>query len=100
MINVVDAFPNFEFAQSLMDHVGEEGSFLIWSLHENTILNIIREQMRRYSYPNVRLEGWLDRVTKRDGHPSAFFVDMCDLAKAGYFQPRMKGKLSLKYVLP
>jgi hypothetical protein len=27
-------------------------------------------------------------------------VDMCELAKGGYFHPKMKGKLSLKYVLP
>jgi hypothetical protein len=25
---------------------------------------------------------------------------MCELAKAGYFHPKMKGRLSLKYVLP
>jgi hypothetical protein len=99
-INVVDAFPNFEFAQSLMDHVGDKGSFLMWSLHENTILNIIREQMCRYGYSNVRLETWLDLVTKRNDNPSPLIVDMCALAKEGYFHPKMKGKLSLKYVLP
>src|SRR6266446_6925671 len=27
-------------------------------------------------------------------------VDMCELAKIGYFHPKMKGRLSLKYVLP
>jgi len=27
-------------------------------------------------------------------------VDMCELAKAGYFHPKIKGILSLKYVLP
>jgi Domain of unknown function(DUF2779) len=75
-INVVDAFPNFAFAEALM------------------------EQMRRYRYPNVRLERWLDLITKRDDNPSPFIIDMCALAKDGYFHPKMKGKLSLKYVLP
>jgi hypothetical protein len=55
-INVVDAFPNFAFAEALVEQLGERGSFLMWSLHENTILNGIREQMRRYRYSNVRLE--------------------------------------------
>jgi hypothetical protein len=41
-INVVDAFPNFEFAESLMEQVGELGSFLTWSHHENSVLNRIR----------------------------------------------------------
>jgi hypothetical protein len=99
-INVADAFPNFAFAESLMEQLEESGSFVMWSLHENTILNVIREQMCRYRYSNVRLERWLDLVTKRPDNSSPFVVDMCALAKEGYFHPKMKGKLSLKYVLP
>jgi hypothetical protein len=30
-INVVDAFPNFAFAEALMEQLGERGSFLMWS---------------------------------------------------------------------
>jgi uncharacterized protein DUF2779 len=99
-INVADAFPNFAFAESLMEQLGESGSFVMWSLHENTILNVIREQMCHYRYSNVRLERWLDLVTKRPDNSSPFVVDLCALAKEGYFHPKMKGKLSLKYVLP
>jgi hypothetical protein len=99
-INVVDVFPNFKFAESLMDRLGEQGSFLMWSHHENSVLNDIRRQMHDYAYPNPRLEHWLDAVPRHDGNGSAFMVDMCELAKTGYFHPKMKGKLSLKYVLP
>ncbi len=99
-INVVDAFPNFEFARALMAHLGESGTFLIWSLHENTVLNTISRHMHRYRYSDPQLEKWLDTVTSREGHPSPFMVDMCKLAREGYFHPKMKGKLSLKYVLP
>jgi Domain of unknown function(DUF2779) len=99
-INVVDAFPNFEFAESLMRYLGEEGSFLTWSHHENSVLNDIRHQMQRYIYSNPQLERWLDIVPKHDDNGSTSMVDMCELAKVGYFHPEMKGKLSLKYVLP
>lgn len=99
-INVVDAFPNFEFAESLMNQLGEHGSFLMWSHHENSVLNDIRRQMHDYGYANSRLEHWLDIVPNHDGNGSTFMVDMCELAKTGYFHPKMKGKLSLKYVLP
>jgi hypothetical protein len=99
-INVVDAFPNFEFAESLMDQLGEHGSFLMWSHHENSVLNDIRRQMHEYAYLNTRLEHWLDIVPRHDSNGSASMVDMCELAKGGYFHPKMKGKLSLKYVLP
>jgi hypothetical protein len=99
-INVVDAFPNFGFAESLMERLGEKGSFLMWSHHENSVLNDIRRQIQRYGYSNPRLERWLDVVPKHDGNASSFMVDMCDLTRAGYFHPKMKGRLSLKYVLP
>jgi hypothetical protein len=99
-INLVDAFPNFTFAESLMKHLGERGSFLMWSNHENTVLNGIRRQMQRYGYSIPEVERWLDLVPKHDGNESTFMVDMCEMAKQGYFHPQMKGKLSLKYVLP
>jgi hypothetical protein len=99
-INIVDVFPNFAFAESLMNQLAEKGTFLTWSHHENTVLNEIRAQMRKYSYSDPELERWLDTVPKHDGNDSKFIADMCKLAKAGYFHPKMKGKLSLKYVLP
>jgi hypothetical protein len=99
-INVVDAFPNFEFAESLMQQLGERGSFLTWSHHENSVLNRIRRQMQRYGYSDKQLEQWLDRAANHDGYKSPFMIDMCELARIGYFHPKMKGRLSLKYVLP
>lgn len=99
-INVNNAFPNFAFVEALMEYIGEHGSFLMWSHYENSVLNDIRRQMQRYAYSKPRLERWLNVVPKHDGNASAFMVDMCELAKAGYFHPKMKGRLSLKYVLP
>jgi hypothetical protein len=99
-INVIDAFPNFQFAESLMGNLGTQGTFLIWSMHENTVLNEIRRQMDKYEYKNPALWDWLHTVVKFDGHASVHMVDMCDVAKRCYFHPKMKGRLSLKFVLP
>lgn len=99
-INVVDAYPNFQFAEALMETVGTEGSFLIWTMHENTVLNDIRQQLDKYGYNSTGLRTWLETVVKFDGHPSAHIVDMFDIAKQSYFHPKMKGRLSLKFVLP
>ena len=99
-INVVDAFPNFDFAAALMERIGTQGSFLIWSNHENAVLNDIRRQIGDYAYHNLTLEKWLDTVVRFEGHPSNVMVDMCEIAKACYFHPKMKGRLSLKFVLP
>jgi hypothetical protein len=99
-INVIDAFPNFQFAQSLMENLGTQGTFLIWSMHENTVLNEIRRQIDKYKYNNSALSDWLHTIVKFDGHPSAHMMDMYELAKRCYFHPKMKGRLSLKFVLP
>jgi hypothetical protein len=99
-INVTDAFPNFAFAEALMTRLGTAGTFFIWSNHENAVLNDIWVQMHRYFYTNDRLEGWFSTVLKYKEHLSPFIVDMCEIAKACYFHPKMKGRLSLKYVLP
>ena len=79
-----------------MEQLGQHGSFLTWSHHENTVLNSIRCQMQHYGYSNERLKQWLDRVPNREGYRSPFMIDMCELAKIGYFHPKMKGRLSLK----
>jgi hypothetical protein len=99
-INVTEAFPNFQFAEALMEQLGTAGTFLIWSNHENAVLNDIRRQMHAYGYRNPSLEKWLNTVVRFDGHDSMHMVDMCEMAKACYFHPKMKGRLSLKFVLP
>jgi hypothetical protein len=99
-INVVDAFPNFQFAEALMEQLGTAGTFLIWSNHENAVLNDIRRQMHAYEYRNPRLEEWLNTVVRYEGHDSIYMVDMCEMTRACYFHPKMKGRLSLKFVLP
>jgi hypothetical protein len=95
-INVEDAYPNFEFARSLKNVLGENGTILIWSMFERTALRDIQEQLVKYREDDKELADWLDRIAADTGP----LVDMCKLAKEYYFHPKMKGKLSLKYVLP
>ena len=64
-----------------MERIGTQGSFLIWSNHENAVFYNIRRQMGDYGYHNSALEKWLDRVVRFEGHPSDFMVDMCEIAK-------------------
>jgi hypothetical protein len=89
-INVIDAFPNFAFAKSLMEHLGEHGSFLMWSHHENSVLNDIRRQIQRYGYSNPRLERWLDLVPEHDGNASSFMVDMARETLIGRHRPNAR----------
>lgn len=92
-------FPNFLFAQSLMDKIGDTGTPLMWSSYENTTLRDILAQIDIHGYENSELKTWLTEITKdeeRDGR----FVDLNELTLRHYFHPMMKGKTSIKKVLP
>jgi hypothetical protein len=99
-INLRDAYPNFEFVETLKRQLGNTGTILIWSKHERTALKEIAEQMVRYGYRNQALESWIDEVTRSENEPSPRLLDLCELTEKHYFHPKMKGRLSLKYVLP
>lgn len=94
-------FPNFEFANSLMKQIGHTGTPLMWATHENTVLRTILNQFANYNYSNPELEEWLqnmtsDSKTKREGR----LIDMNRMALNYYFHPYMKGRTSIKKVLP
>jgi len=93
--------PNFRFAEALMNQIGDSGSPLMWSSFENTILRNILEQMDLFGYKNKILSKWLTSITTdKDLGREGRFVDMNDLTLKYYFHPDMKGKTSIKKVLP
>ena len=97
-INVEDTFPNFAFARSLYEHIGYEGSVLIWSPHENTVLRKIREQMDERGVSDQELEEWLDWIVSSEGSEGQM-ADMLVWCRDYYFHPMMGGRTGLKYVL-
>ena len=97
-INTDDAFPNFQFAESLMTRLGDEGTIFMWAPHENTILNAVLTQMGERNYKNPALKKWLKSVIRTGtGHPERL-VDMNQLTVKHYFHPLMKGRTSIKVV--
>ncbi|HUJ10856.1 MAG TPA: DUF2779 domain-containing protein [Verrucomicrobiae bacterium] len=96
-LNDVDAFPNFSFARSLKEQIGNEGTVYIWSPYELVVLREIRRQMDDYRERDPALAAWLDRLTAKG---NSRVMDLCELTKRYYFHPLMKGSLSIKYVLP
>lgn len=92
-------FPNFAFARALMKQIGHTGTPLMWATHENTVLRTILHQMDEFGVVDEPLRQWLISMTKdkdRDGR----FVDMNKLTLDHYFHPAMKGRTSIKKVLP
>ncbi len=99
-INTQDSFPNFKFAESLMDCIGKEGTVLIWSPHENTILKDILWQMDKYNYENRELRNWFAKIVNTKDVNNGRLLDMHLLARDFYYHPYMKGKTSIKVPLP
>lgn len=91
-INLDDSFPNFAFAESLMNQLGRDGTVFMWATHENTILKDILRQMES-RYKNQALKDWLEWMT------ASRMVDMNALTLNHYFHPLMKGRTSIKKVL-
>ena len=100
-INLKESFPNFKFAKNLMDCIGTDGTVFMWARHENTALRDIYEQMHIYNHEDKELKEWLNEITQYStDDPSSRLIDMNDLTLKYYFHPQMKGRTSLKYVLP
>ena len=100
-INSEYDFPNFRFAEQLMQVIGTTGTPFMWSSFENTILRSILEQMDVYNYKNDMLREWLTGITTdKKQNRIGRFVDMNELTLKYYFHPHMNGKTSIKKVLP
>lgn len=99
-LQVGDTFPNFRFAETLMDRLGDDGTVFTWATHENSVLRHIYYQMEHYAYHNHRLKSWLNGIVKFKSGNKSRLVDMNALTLKHYFHPKMKGKTALKNVLP
>ena len=99
-LDTESTFPNIEFAKSLMQHLGEAGTIFAWANHENSVLRDIYYQMNYYHYEHPQLKQWLEKTVKLNNHGKGKFVDMNALTHKHYFHPLMKGRTSLKCVLP
>ncbi|NMF59628.1 DUF2779 domain-containing protein [Pseudanabaena yagii] len=99
-VDLDNVFPNFQFAESLMECLGDHGTILTWATHENSVLRDIYYQMQTYGYHNPQLQTWLANTAKLGNKGKSHLVDMNALTLKHYFHPLMKGRTSLKCVLP
>jgi hypothetical protein len=99
-LDLNSSFPNFKFARALMEQIGDRGTILTWATHENSVLREIQAQMSVYGHDDPEMEAWLGKTTKAHNQGRSRLVDMNALTLQHYFHPLMKGKTSLKTVLP
>ena len=99
-INLDDVCPNTEFVVQLRKAIGDRGTVMVWSPHERSTINQIAKELAA-SNPTLAAEltPWLTNVVtaSTDG---GRMLDLHALCKEHYFHPRMKGRTSIKVVLP
>ena len=100
-------FPNFEFVHELKKALEQDnGTVFRFSHHENTVLVAIKRQLLEADLPSTEktdLINFIDSITqepkiKRIGERN--MVDMCQMVKDYYYDPRTKGSNSIKAVFP
>jgi hypothetical protein len=106
--NKAGFFPNFEFIRALKYALTKDkGTIFRYSFHENTILNVIYEQLMNSeeidkddliefikSISHSKSESVIKWKGDRD------MVDLWDIVKKYYYNPLTKGSNSIKDVLP
>jgi len=103
-------FPNYDFVRALRDELNQDqGTIFKYSAHENTFLNLIIEQLNEDASPpddreeliafiQTMTQSKKDAVVKWEGERN--MVDLLEVVKKFYFDPRTNGSNSIKYVLP
>lgn len=95
-LNSNEVFPNFDFARSLRNQIGGQGTVYIWSHYEVDVMREIWRQMNDYKENDSSLATWLDSMI---AEKNPRIVDLCAVAKNHYFHPIMNGSLSIKYAV-
>jgi hypothetical protein len=86
-------WPNQLFAEALRESLGDEGTVLTWSPFEETTLNQVVDDLRRFGRHEPELAEWIRDVFDRRA------VDLHDWARDDYYHPGMRGRTSIKVVL-
>jgi hypothetical protein len=96
-INTDHSYPNYDFAESLREQVGQQGTLLIWSKYEITVLRELQATMAERGDADPALKNWLDTLLADQENR---FLDMHAFTVSSYFHPAMGGKTSIKVTLP
>lgn len=108
-LNTDPIWPNELFARALRDAVGDEGTLVVWSAFEKSILTAVAEEMSSLGSGDAALANWLREAalplgggTDGEGHEdsgSGRQLDLLKVCRKRYYHPGMQGSNSIKYVL-
>lgn len=92
-------WPNERFARSLREALGDEGSVLVWSAFERSVLREVADDLAALGSGDPALANWLQALAIKAGTPGARQVDMLAICREAYYHPGQGGSYSIKAVL-
>jgi hypothetical protein len=97
-LNLDPVWPNEEFARTLRGAIGDEGTVLVWSHFERSVLESIAEELTALGSGDQSLAAWL-RTTSITAANGGRQLDMLKLCRDEYYHPLMRSSYSIKAVL-
>jgi hypothetical protein len=98
-LNMDFRWPNEEFARTLRTAVGDNGTLLVWSPFERSVLNNVADELSALGTGDKDLAAWLRQAALHVPAVGGRQLDMLKLCRAKYYHPRMEGSNSIKAVL-
>jgi hypothetical protein len=93
------SWPNERFARTLREHLGDDGTVLVWSHFERNVLSDVADELTALGSGDVGLSDWLRTLALRPGTAGSRQFDMLALCHEAYYHPGMSGSYSIKSVL-
>lgn len=98
-LNTDPVWPNEHFARALRDAVGDDGTLLVWSAFEKSVLTSVAEDIATLGSADRDLSNWLQLAALPLGDGGGRQLDLLKLCRSRYYHPGMQGSNSIKWVL-
>lgn len=98
-LNTEPLWPNEQFARALREAVGDDGTLVVWSPFEKSILSAVAEEMSSLGSGDTELAAWLREAALPLGEGSGRQLDLLKVCRKRYYHPGMQGSNSIKWVL-
>lgn len=98
-LNTDPVWPNESFARALREAVGDDGTLLVWSAFEKSILSAVAEEMSSLGSGDADLAAWLREAALPLDGDAGRQLDLLKVCRKRYYHPGMQGSNSIKWVL-
>lgn len=98
-LNTDAIWPNELFARSLREWVGDDGTLLVWSPFEKSVLSRVAEELATLGSADEDLKNWLQAAALTIGNGAGRQLDLLKVCRKHYYHPGMQGSNSIKWVL-